>query len=178
MKIAENSIYYARTTSCLLFCSTMVTCPLFVLSIFCPVLYLCNVDLLSVYEPWHDKTNKMSVRPAKTQISLGIRPIWSESSLSAWRNLGRLATHWAHSEDSIQTGRIPRLIWVFAGRAVILLVLSCCGSYLFTVFLNCTKYKTCKEPCEELFPIEVAKLVNLKQTKKKCHWAKEKSLYV
>ena len=34
-------------------------------------------------EPWHDKTNKMSVRPAKTQISLGIRPVWSESSLSA-----------------------------------------------------------------------------------------------
>ena len=36
-------------------------------------------------EPPHDKTNKMSVRPAKTQIRLGIRPIWSESSLSAWR---------------------------------------------------------------------------------------------
>ena len=45
------------------------------------------------YEPRHDKTNKMSVRPAKTQISLGIRPVWSESSLSAWRNLGSLATH-------------------------------------------------------------------------------------
>ena len=30
-------------------------------------------------EPWHDKTYKMSVRPAKTQISLGIRPVWSES---------------------------------------------------------------------------------------------------
>ena len=26
------------------------------------------------YEPRHDKTNKMAVRPAKTQISLGIRP--------------------------------------------------------------------------------------------------------
>ena len=25
------------------------------------------------YEPQHEKTNKMSVRPAKTQISLGIR---------------------------------------------------------------------------------------------------------
>ena len=31
----------------------------------------------------HDKTNKMTLRPAKTQISLGIRPIWSESSLCA-----------------------------------------------------------------------------------------------
>ena len=27
-----------------------------------------------------------------------------------------IATHWAHSEDSDQTGRRPRLIWVFAGR--------------------------------------------------------------
>ena len=45
------------------------------------------------YEPEHDKTNKMSVRPAKTQISLGIRPVWSESSLSAWGKLKSLATH-------------------------------------------------------------------------------------
>ena len=34
-------------------------------------------------EPRHDKTNKMSVLPTKTQISLGIRPDWSESSLCA-----------------------------------------------------------------------------------------------
>ena len=58
----------------------------------------------------------MTVRPAKTQISLGIHPVWSESSLSVWRKLGSLSTHWAHSEDSDQTGRMPRLIWVFAGR--------------------------------------------------------------
>ena len=37
------------------------------------------------YEPRHDKTNKMSVRTAKTQISLGIGPVWSESSLCAKR---------------------------------------------------------------------------------------------
>ena len=41
----------------------------------------------------------MTVRPAKTQISLGIRPVWSESSLSAWRKLGSIATHWAHGKD-------------------------------------------------------------------------------
>ena len=45
-----------------------------------------------VIEPQHDKTNKVSVRPAKTQISLGIRPVWSESSLSAGRKFGSLAT--------------------------------------------------------------------------------------
>ena len=58
----------------------------------------------------------MDVRPVKTQISLGIHPVWSESSLSAGRKLGSLATHWAHSKNSDQTGWIPRLIWVFAGR--------------------------------------------------------------
>ena len=44
------------------------------------------------YEPRHDKTNKVSVRQAKAQISLGIHTVWSESSLSAWRKLGSLAT--------------------------------------------------------------------------------------
>ena len=83
--------------------------------------------IAQVCEPRHDKTNKTAVRPAKTQISLGIRPVWSESSLAAWRKLGSLATHWAQSEDSDQTGRMPRLIWVFAGRTVTLFVLSCCS---------------------------------------------------
>ena len=57
-------------------------------------------------------------------ISLGIRPVWSESSLSAWRKLGSLVTHWVHTEYSDQpghpldqTGWMPRLIRVFAGRS-------------------------------------------------------------
>ena len=76
------------------------------------------------------KPTKWHVRPAKTQISLGIRPVWSESLLSAWRKLGSLATDWAHSEDSDQTGRMPRLIWVFPGRTVTLLALSWGGSFV------------------------------------------------
>ena len=43
------------------------------------------------FEPLHNKTNKM--------VSLGICPVWSESSLSAWRNIGPFTTYWAHSED-------------------------------------------------------------------------------
>ena len=74
------------------------------------------------------KPTKWHVHPAKTWINLGIRPVWSESLLFAWRKLGSLATHWVHSEDSDQTGQMPRLIWVFAGRTVILLVLSWGGS--------------------------------------------------
>ena len=77
----------------------------------------CMWPLLSPwqYEPPHDKTNKMTECPVKTQISLGIRPVWSDSSLSTWRKLESLATQWVHSDDSDQTGQMPKLIWVFAG---------------------------------------------------------------
>ena len=63
-----------------------------------------------------NKQTKWHVRPAKTQISLGSRPVWSEFSQSTWRKLGSLPTHWAHIEACDQTGRMPRLICVFAGR--------------------------------------------------------------
>ena len=60
----------------------------------------------------------MSVRPAKTQISLGIRPVSSESSLCAqWVAKGQRFLH-ADSEDSDQTGWMPRLIRVFAGHTL------------------------------------------------------------
>ena len=52
----------------------------------------------------------------KTQIGLSICPVRLVSLLPAGKNIRSLATHWAHSEDSDQTGRMPRLIWVFAGR--------------------------------------------------------------
>ena len=78
----------------------------------------------------------MSVRPAKTQISLGICPVWSESLLCAqWVAKDPRFLH-ANREDSDQTGGMPRLIWVFAGRTAILLVLSCRGSITFSYKLN------------------------------------------
>ena len=83
------------------------------------------------------KSTKWHVRPAKTQISLCIRPVWSESLLSMWRKLGSLASHWAQSKDSDQTGRMPRLIWVFAWCTVTLLVLSCGGSVVLHRGLGC-----------------------------------------
>ena len=70
------------------------------------------------------------------------RPVWSESSLSLWKNIESLiATHWAHSDDSDQTGRLPGLIWVFAGRTLILFVLSCRGSHYGKVFQILLKLK-------------------------------------
>ena len=82
------------------------------------------------------KQTKWHVHPAKTKISLGIRPVWSESLLSAWRKLGSLATHWAHSEDSDQTGRMPRLIWVFAGRTCHFVGFVMRWLYLFLQFIH------------------------------------------
>ena len=85
--------------------------------------YSSSTVTQETYEPWHKKTNKMSVRPAKDQ------PGHPESSLYAQRvAMDRRFLH-ADSVDSDQTGRMPRLIWVFAGRTVTLLVLSCRGSY-------------------------------------------------
>ena len=52
------------------------------------------------FEPPHDKTNNVAVRPAKTQISLGIRPVWKESSLCAqWVAKDQTFLH-ADNEDS------------------------------------------------------------------------------
>ena len=60
---------------------------------------------------------------------------------SAWASTqsdqSSLCTQWvakdpsflhADSKDSDQTGQMPRLIWIFAGRTLTLLVLSCRGS--------------------------------------------------
>ena len=68
------------------------------------------------------KPIKWPVHPAKTQISLSICPVWSESLLSAWRNTGPLITYWVHSEDSDQIGWMPRLIWVFVWRTSFCLI--------------------------------------------------------
>ena len=61
------------------------------------------------------KPTKGHVRPAKTQISLGIRPVWSESSLCVQRVAKTRFLH-ADSKASDHTGWMPRLIWVYAGR--------------------------------------------------------------
>ena len=96
------------------------------------------------------------MRTAKTLIRLGGCPGWSKSSLGAHAILlvlsyrGSFVLHnpytnvlmcaqWvamdpsflhADSEDSDQTRRMPRLIWVFDGRTLILLVLSYRGSFV------------------------------------------------
>ena len=56
------------------------------------------------------------VRPAKIQISLRIRAVWSESSLGVfWISKDAKFLH-ADNEDSDQTARVCRLIWFFVER--------------------------------------------------------------
>ena len=86
--------------------------------VFCPCMTESSIsEAISLtapspsYDPRHDKTYKSP--------SL----IWSWLC-AQWVAKDPSFLH-ADSEDSNQTGRMPRLIWVFAGRTLILLVLSC-----------------------------------------------------
>ena len=64
-----------------------------------------NEDGIKWAATWQNQQSGCA--PSEDSDQPGICPVWSESSLSAWRKLGTLATHRAHSEDSDQTGRIP-----------------------------------------------------------------------
>ena len=62
------------------------------------------------------KPPKRYVCPAKTPISLGIRPVRLEClQYAKWVSEDPMFLH-ADSEDSDQTGQMSRLIWVLAGR--------------------------------------------------------------
>ena len=67
------------------------------------MLYWCKRPETSSWsdEPRHDKTNKMSVSPAKTRIILGIHPVWSVSSLCA---------HWVAKDPNFLHADIETLI--------------------------------------------------------------------
>ena len=83
------------------FCPQWIVCP-------CPGLYIWLSRLMTKPTKWH-------VRPAKTLISLGIRTVWSESSLCGqWVAKDPSFLH-TDSEVSDLTGWMPRPIWVFTG---------------------------------------------------------------
>ena len=87
------------------------------------------IALLIIYLSYSTtKPIKWSVRPAKTQISLGILPLWSESLPFAWRKLVLI-----YPLTLIRLGGCPGSSESSLGTHFILLVLSCCGSYFFTL---------------------------------------------
>ena len=79
----------------------------------CPRSDKGHVTVTGKYKPENDKTNRVTCAPSKDSDQFVQT---NQFPLSAWRNHGPLATHWAYSEDSDQTGWMPRLIWVFAER--------------------------------------------------------------
>ena len=84
-----------------------------------------------IIEPAHGKTyNKRLVRPAKTQIRLRIRAVWSESSLIACAFYSLQAIQKWISKNHCLTGWMYWLIWVFAGYTGLVVGLVVC-------LLNC-----------------------------------------
>ena len=90
---SEDSDQTGHTVILLVFSRGSSFCTYSSIGEVCSPLYHCDQNLLETLYIWnkiqylfqwpHDKTNKMTVRPAKTQISLDIWPVWSESSLCA-----------------------------------------------------------------------------------------------
>ena len=75
------------------------------------------------------KPTNSPVRPAKTQISLGIRPIWPESSLSPMKNALIFSYQLSAQWRLIRLCGRPRCSESSLGAKIILLVLSWGGSY-------------------------------------------------
>ena len=80
--------------------------------------YIRHITKLLIIEPAHDKTNKINCAPSgdsgqpghpPSLISIFVGPFWLAKDPVLLR---------AGSEYSDQGGRMPRLIWVFAGRTV------------------------------------------------------------
>ena len=70
------------------------------------------------------------VRPAKPQISLRIRAVWSEPLLVAWVFYDCLATDWTPFGVHKLLRRLHRLIWVYTCQNATLLEITCHGSLI------------------------------------------------
>ena len=88
--------------------------------------------------PPHDKTNKITVLPAKTQISLCIRPVWSEFHCPHKETFDPKLPIKRIAKNLISLGGFPGWSESSFGAQVILLVLSCCGvcSFMPNVILS------------------------------------------
>ena len=74
------------------------------------------------------------VRPAKPQISLRTRSVWSEPWLVAWIFYDCQATDWTPFGISKPKRRLYRLIWVYTCQNATLLEIMCRGSDMVTCF--------------------------------------------
>ena len=70
------------------------------------------------------------VRPAKPQISLRIRAVWSEPLLVAWVFYDYQATDWTPFGVSKLNRRLDRLVWVYTCQNATLLEITCLSSFV------------------------------------------------
>ena len=80
--------------------------------IFTPNIWISSIMLYHLSRRMMKRTFR-HVRPAKTQNIMRIGAVWSESSMSAWRNFASLAIQEMPSEDYDQTAWICNLIWIW-----------------------------------------------------------------
>ena len=108
-------------------CNTNPSAPIFLLHVHClMVKVLCKFEqnwtkaikvieqkpyLLTELQNQRMADMLKTIYPTKTSFAGSIKKACAQQWLrSVW------ASHWAHVEDFDQTGRTPRMIWVFAGR--------------------------------------------------------------
>ena len=75
-------------------------------------LSMLGTQLQGIHEAPIDKTNKMAIAPSENTDQPAHPPSLIRVFAVHLKNIGSSAIHWAHYEDSDQTGRI----WVFAGH--------------------------------------------------------------
>ena len=80
-----------------------------------------------------------NVRPAKPQISLRIRAVWSEPLLVAWIFYDCSATDWTSFGVSKFNRTLHRLIWVYTCQNATLLEVTCRGSNFILAVSDCIR---------------------------------------
>ena len=113
-------------------------------------------DHMDVIAYWNFQINRMShdmrfptmwfVRPAKPQISLRIRAVWSEPLLVAWIFHDCWATDWTPFEVSKLNRRLHRLVCVYTCQNLSLLEITYRGSYVLSMYIYCRPICYCWVP--------------------------------
>ena len=84
------------------------------------------VSLLQLWLLFGIRVSHLMTKPTKWLcVQRRLRSVWaSAQSDHSLLYLHEESSHWVHREDTDQTGRMPRLIWVFAGCTATLLLFS------------------------------------------------------
>ena len=103
-----------------------------------------------MHTEWQTVENLIGHLQKQSYFDLGLHclprwhvgPVWSESSLcTQWVAKDPNFLH-ADSEESDQTGRRPRLIWVFAGHAILLVLARGGSNYTFILLHTSVEIST------------------------------------